>query len=30
MPDPAPTAGLTYRAARPGDAQAIAGLHADS
>jgi len=30
MPDPAATAGLTYRAARPGDAQAIAGLHADS
>ena len=30
MPDPAPIAGLTYRTARPGDAQAIAGLHADS
>ena len=30
MPDPVPTAGLTYRTARPGDAQAIAGLHADS
>jgi GNAT superfamily N-acetyltransferase len=31
MPDPAATAaGLTYRAARPADAQAIAGLHADS
>ena len=31
MPDPAAaTAGLTYRAARPGDAPAIAGLHADS
>jgi GNAT superfamily N-acetyltransferase len=30
MPDPAPIAGLAYRTARPGDAQAIAGLHADS
>jgi GNAT superfamily N-acetyltransferase len=30
MPDPAATAGLTYRPACPGDAQAIAGLHADS
>jgi GNAT superfamily N-acetyltransferase len=30
MPDPAATAGLSYRTARAGDAQAIAGLHADS
>ena len=30
MPGPAAAAGLTYRAARPGDAPAIAGLHADS
>jgi ribosomal protein S18 acetylase RimI-like enzyme len=31
MSDPAAVAaGLTYRAARPGDAPAIAGLHADS
>jgi GNAT superfamily N-acetyltransferase len=29
MPDPA-SAGLSYRPARPGDAQAIAALHADS
>lgn len=31
MPDPAAaSAGLTFRAARPADARAIAGLHADS
>ena len=30
MPDPAAIAGLTYRTARPGDVEAIAGLHADS
>jgi len=30
MPDPAATAGLIYRAAGPGDAAAIAALHADS
>jgi GNAT superfamily N-acetyltransferase len=30
MPGPAAAAGLTYRAARRGDAGAIAGLHADS
>ena len=30
MPDLAAADGLTYRPARPGDAQAIAGLHADS
>ena len=30
MPGPAAPAGLTYRAARRGDAEAIAGLHADS
>ncbi len=30
MPDAATAAGLTYRAARPGDVPAIAWLHADS
>ena len=30
MPDLAATAGLSYRPARPGDAQAIVGLHTDS